>query len=244
MSYPFAWPDGKRAAVSISFDDARPTQPTTGLPILDEYHSKATFYVSFLTLEEHLDAWHDAVANGHEIGNHTVTHPCSGNFGFSRHNALEEYTLERMASELDGANAKIQELLGVTPRTFAYPCGQTFVGRGEELQSYVPLVAQRFLAGRGFKGESANDPQFCDLSLLMGTDADDRTLDSLMDDVENALRTGGWLVLCGHNVGTSGYQTVHSDALVELCRYAQNEKNGLWLDTVETIAQHIEQARS
>jgi len=35
-----------------------------------------------------------------------------------------------MAQQLDGANEQIPKLLGVKPRTFAYPCGQTFVYDG------------------------------------------------------------------------------------------------------------------
>jgi hypothetical protein len=36
----------------------------------------------------------------HELGNHTVTHPCSRNFPFSRENVLEDYTLERLDGDL------------------------------------------------------------------------------------------------------------------------------------------------
>lgn len=42
----FHWPEGKRAAISLTFDDARHTQITNGIPLLDEYGVKATFYVS------------------------------------------------------------------------------------------------------------------------------------------------------------------------------------------------------
>jgi peptidoglycan/xylan/chitin deacetylase (PgdA/CDA1 family) len=240
----FSWPTGKRAALSITFDDARVTQADVGLPILDEYNVKGTFFVSFEAMEQRLDVWRAAAKSGHEIANHTMTHPCSGNFAFSRCNPLEEYSLERMERELDDASAKIKELIGMTPRTFAYPCGQKFVGRGEALQSYVPLVAKRFLAGRGFKDESANDPAFCDLAQVMGVDADDRTFDSLHDDIKKAMQSGGWLIFCAHDVGAGGYQTFHQDALAQLCRFAQDEKSALWLDTVENIAQHIKQARA
>src|SRR5205823_4958752 len=109
-----------------------------------------------------LDGWKKAVAEGHEIGNHSNTHPCTANYSFSRLNALENYTLEMMAAQLDGANAEIETLLGVKPRTFAYPCGQKFVGRGLDTRSYVPLVADRFLVGRGAVAECDNDPERSD----------------------------------------------------------------------------------
>jgi hypothetical protein len=78
-----------------------------------------------------------------------------------------------MAQEIDGANDQTQKLLGVRPKTFAYPCGQKFVGRGLDVQSYVPLVAERFLVGRSYLSEASNDPTIVDLSQAMGTAFDD-----------------------------------------------------------------------
>src|ERR1043165_2628361 len=71
----FTWPDGKRAALSITFDDARTSQVDSGTALLDKYGIKATFFVVPPTVEERLDGWKKAVANGHEIGNHTINHP-------------------------------------------------------------------------------------------------------------------------------------------------------------------------
>lgn len=74
-SKPFPWPDGKRAALSLSFDDARLSQPDVGIPLLDQYGVKATFYVQPGPLDERLAGWKKAVADGrwlilagHEIG--------------------------------------------------------------------------------------------------------------------------------------------------------------------------------
>ena len=76
------------------------------------------------------DGWKKAVASGHEIGNHSLHHPCSGNFVWSRKHALENYTLDSMQAEKTKANDLIQKLLGVRPNVFAYTCGQKFAGRG------------------------------------------------------------------------------------------------------------------
>jgi peptidoglycan/xylan/chitin deacetylase (PgdA/CDA1 family) len=241
MSTPFPWPDGYRAALSLTFDDARVSQADVGLPVLDAHNAKATFYVSFGNLERRLDVWKKAIENGHEIGNHTISHPCSGNFAFAAKNALEEYTLARMEEELLGANAKIEALLDVTPSTFAYPCGQTFVGRGENLQSYVPLVAKHFRAGRAFRSESANVPGFCDLAHLHGVDGDNQSADELLVWVEKALSNGEWLILCGHEVGAPAPHVFCERALARLCEYAR--ENDIWLDTVATIAEHVHATR-
>jgi peptidoglycan-N-acetylglucosamine deacetylase len=92
----FQWPRGKRAAISLSFGDARLSQIDRGIAILDKHGVKATFYVSPDGLRKRLSGWRAAVEAGHEIGNHTVHHPCTGNFSWSRGHALEDYDLPRM----------------------------------------------------------------------------------------------------------------------------------------------------
>ncbi|MCY3021107.1 MAG: polysaccharide deacetylase family protein [Planctomycetota bacterium] len=238
------WPAGKRAALSLSFDDARWSQTANGFPLLAARGVKATFYVSLQALEQKLEAWRRAVADGHEIGNHSVTHPCSGNFAFARRNPLEDYTLERMEKdELLAANAAIHRLLGVRPLTFAYPCGQTFVGRGENLKSYVPLVARHFLAGRGFMGESANDPTFCDLAQATALCCDSIGFDQMKTWLDHAAEQGEWLILAGHDIGPGGRQTTLAADLDKLCAHAMDPANGIWVDTVAAVAKYIKERR-
>jgi beta-glucosidase len=240
----FHWPDGKRAAISLSFDDARPSQVDIGIPILDRYGVKATFYASPARLGERLEGWKKAAANGHEIANHSMNHPCSGNFPWSRDHALEDYTLEMMRQELTGANKAIQELVGVVPQTFAYPCGETWVGRGRNLKSYVPVVAELFRAGRGWMNESPNDPAYCDLAQLMGVPSDNLDFDKLKPTIDQAKSQGLWLVLAGHDIGTAiERQTTRTTALEALCRYAKDPANGIWIDTVDAVATYIDKQR-
>lgn len=238
-----SWPENKSAALSITFDDSRLSQLENGIPILDRYGFKGVFYVLPHVVEQNRDAWKAAMNAGHEMGNHTVTHPCSGNFRFSQHNALEEYSPSRMESELDDANEALQTLLGEKPRTFAYPCGQTFIGRGEATQSYVPLAAKRFLAARGYNGESANDPAVCDLAQLIGVPADVQQFAPLEVWLEKALRDGHWLILAAHDVSDEGGQALSLRVLEEVCRFARHHPE-LWVDTVANIATHIQSQRN
>jgi len=240
----FTWPDGKRAAVSLTFDDARTSQLDVGMPLLNAYGVKATFYVSLVPVEKRLAEWKAVPAGGHEIGNHSMRHACTGNYPGWIDHALEDYTLAQMAAELDQASAAIERLLGVRPVTFAYPCGQKFVGRGQNVKSYVPLIAQRFLAGRGWRDEGANDPAFCDPAQLMTLEFDGLTYEQLKALVEQAVRKGQWLVLCGHEIGTGGRQTVRTDTLRAFCEYAQDPQSGLWVDTVANVARYVVQQRS
>lgn len=239
----FHWPQGKRAAISLSFDDARESQLDCGLPVLDAYDVKATFYVLPVHVKKRLADWKKAVTSGHEIGNHTITHPCSGNI--THRNALENYTLEMIANEMDSASDEIERLLGVRPTTFAYPCGHTYVGRGKALKSYVPLVAERFIAGRLWRDEHANDPTICDLPQVMGVELDKLDFEQLKKQIDKAAKKGRWLVLCGHKIGSSRRRQTTMAATIEaLCKYANDPDNGIWIDTVETIGTYIMEQRA
>jgi peptidoglycan/xylan/chitin deacetylase (PgdA/CDA1 family) len=233
------WPEGKRVAVSLSFDDARPSQMDVGLPLFDKYGVKVTFYVNPRSLDKRLDAWKDAAAKGYEIGNHSTSHPCSGNFSWSREHALENYTLTLMENEMDSANTDTERLLHVKPTTFAYPCGEKFVGRGPDTKSYVPLVAKRFRAGRGFRDEAANSPMFCDMAQIFGVDSDGMSFDEIKKAVLAAEKDGAWLVLAGHEIGARGNQTTEAAVIEQFLKYAKDPANGIWLDTVDNISKFI-----
>lgn len=242
MKRAFKWPKGKRAVVSFSFDDARASQITAGIPILEKRGVRGTFYVSPGNVEQRLDDWRRAYTRGHEIGNHTISHPCTGNFSWSRSNALEDYTLPRMAKELDGASDKIERWFGLRPATFAYPCGQTFVGRGKRLKSYVPLVASRFLIGRAYLGSTPHDPARGDLAQALSISMDRRPFKELKWEVDRALALGAWLIFVGHEVGpktSKDLLTTWSSDLDAVCRYVTDPKKKIWVDTVAAVGTHV-----
>lgn len=242
----FAWPSGVRGAVSLTFDDSRPSQVELGVPLFDRYGVRATFYVMPEAVRERQDAWRRAVASGHETGGHTMTHPCTCNFSFSAStpSCLEDMTRETMEAELLESNAQIEELVGVRPVSFAYPCGQKFVGRGEQLRSYVPLIARHYLTGRGWRDEYFNAPDRCDLAQLAGIEFDGCDFEQIRPQIDDATKTGNWLVLAGHDVGTDVRRQMTKVATLEaICAYCRDPANGVWIDTVGAIGAYIRKSR-
>ncbi len=237
------FPNGRRAALSLSFDDARATQLDYGIPLLDSWGVRATFYVVPSNLAPRADEWRHAHATGHELGNHSLKHPCTGNFSWSRERALENYTLAQMESELNAASDAIEQLAGVRPRTFAYPCGQTFVGRGVGLNSYIPLVARLFSAGRCFMGEVANDPRFCDPAQLFAFDSDCQDFDRFKTLIDAAIADGSWLVFAGHDMTEAGRQTTRLGVLEQVFGYCRQRESDIWVDTIANVASHVLAAR-
>ncbi|MCX6050158.1 MAG: polysaccharide deacetylase family protein [Chloroflexi bacterium] len=77
------WLNNCQGAISLSFDDGVESQLKLAIPMLDKYGLQATFYVNPRdNYKEQLIPWRTAAQSGHEIGNHTINHPCSKNFAF------------------------------------------------------------------------------------------------------------------------------------------------------------------
>jgi len=239
----FSWPYGQSGAVSLCWDDARPSSVKVGVPILDQYGIKGTYYALPRNMTRELKKWRLAAVNGHEIGNHTIKHPCMGNFisWQTPETMLENYTLDRMERELLEANNVLNATVGVTPTSFAYPCAQTYVGRGTSLMSYIPLVARLFEVGRSGFSETYASPERCDLAQVPSLDFDGKSFDELKAMVDAAVKDGCWLVVTGHEVGDGRVkQTTSAKALGKLCAYLK-KRTDIWTYTVTAVGRHIAQ---
>ena len=225
------------------FDDARLSQIDNGIPLLDKYGISGTFYVLPGNLVKRTGEWKDAVKKGHEIGNHTLYHACSENFNWSRKHSLEETTLDQMDMELDSSNTVLEKILGVKVVSFAYPCGQKYVGKGVNTKSYIPLIAKKFETGRGWRDEDANDPMFCNFAQLNGMEMDGKSFDEIKLLIDDAKAMGKWLILAGHEVNKGGNQTTQLTNLEAMCEYAKDPANGIWIDNVHNIVSYIKKQR-
>lgn len=244
----FFWPPNKKMALSLTFDDAKISQIDSGIPILDQYNVKATFYVSLDNLSAKLDDWQKALRNGHEIGNHSTRHSCSINYGFQHIKSLENLSLSEMQDDLNTENQVIKNLLGVQPVSFAYPCGETTIGQGLNTKSYVPLVSATFESGRLASTEGFVDPVFCDMSQLRTAEMDNKSFDQIIGLIEYAKKTGKWLILTGHEIGdgqNNGYEDLITSkvTLEAICKYANDPSNGIWIDNVTNITSYIKEKR-
>jgi peptidoglycan/xylan/chitin deacetylase (PgdA/CDA1 family) len=244
----FFWPPNKQMALSLTFDDAKVSQIDSGIPILNKYNVKGTFYVSPDNLGVRLQEWKDVVKNGHEIGNHSTKHPCSINFGFQHMKSLENITLTEMKDDLTTENQLIRNLLGVQPVSFAYPCGETTVGQGLNTRSYVPIVSSIFESGRLSSVGGYVNPVYSDLSQLPSAELDHKTFHEIKELIDEGKKTGKWLILSTHEVGDGydgGYESLvtSKSTLDSVCKYANDPSNGIWIDNVTNITCYIKEKR-
>src|SRR5690606_18052320 len=133
----FAWPQGQRAAVSLSYDDTLPTQLDVAIPALDRHGLKGSFYLTLAAqpMRERLDAWRAAARNGHELGNHSLFHQCSargpGREWVQPAQDLDATGVAQMRAQLQVANTMLQAIDGNTEFTFTAPCGDRMASDGD-----------------------------------------------------------------------------------------------------------------
>lgn len=99
--------------VALTFDDGPDPDVTTRvLDILNKYDAKATFYMLGSRVEYYPDIAKKVQEAGHELGNHSWTHP-----------DLTKASDEKILSEIDRTSQIIEEVTGVKPDTFRPPYG-------------------------------------------------------------------------------------------------------------------------
>jgi len=114
-SGPVSISHGSRAKkfVALTFDDGpQPTHTPRLLDMLKKRNVKATFYVIGRSVASHPGIARRIVAEGHEIGNHTWSHP-----------NLQKLSDAGVRNELNKTRDVIVKACGVRPRTMRPPYG-------------------------------------------------------------------------------------------------------------------------
>lgn len=105
--------DTKEKKIAISFDAAYGDQYTQQiLDILDEYNVKTTFFLVGFWIDKYEEALKEIHRRGHEIGNHSTTHP-----------QMSKLTVEEIKEELNNTGEKIRAVTGKEPILFRPPFG-------------------------------------------------------------------------------------------------------------------------
>lgn len=232
----FHWPRGARAAVSITYDDAVPTQRHAARS-LEALGLRGTFFLTGTAhdLTAQRDDWRRMLAAGHELASHTMHHPCDCSHDWvPRGYTTQDYDLPRMSRELDQTLELLGSLGAPPPYTFAYPCGETSVGKDPE--SYVGLVVDRFLAARSVEPRIA-DPRTDSLVMVPAHDGAKRP-EELIELVELAAQQGGWLVFLFHGVG-GDHLPVELAAHTALIEYLARHADRIWTDRFGTVAEYV-----
>ncbi|MGC8840128.1 MAG: polysaccharide deacetylase family protein [Candidatus Sumerlaeaceae bacterium] len=106
------WPTGKKR-VALTFDDGpHPEYTRKFLAMLAEKNVKATFFLLGPNVEKQPDVVREIVAAGHEVGNHSWSHP-----------VLNKLAPEKIREELEKTTRAIAEASGAQVRLVRPPYG-------------------------------------------------------------------------------------------------------------------------
>jgi peptidoglycan/xylan/chitin deacetylase (PgdA/CDA1 family) len=202
---------GFKGAITFTFDDSNSSQ-INNYSTLNGLGVHFTFYMQSGKTEASNSIWQTALNNGHELGNHTQTHPQTAN-----------------PSDIDACTTFIQQHYGVTPYTFAAPNGDS---------SYVSPASSRFLLNRMVSNgnilpNDSHDP-FNLPCYIPPTGASASTMNSEIDSARNA---GGWKLFLVHGFtgGSDGaYQPVAIGEFTSTVNHAKSFGD-MWLDTAVAI---------
>lgn len=99
--------------LSISFDASWGADKTIPiLDILDKYNVKTTFFLVGGWVDKYPEMLKEIVSRGHEIGNHSDTHP-----------HMSQQSEAQIRTELHNMSDKVEKLTGVRPTLFRPPYG-------------------------------------------------------------------------------------------------------------------------
>lgn len=247
MSAAFEWPAHIQCAVSLTYDDGLPIHTTHVGPLLQQQGLRATFYPPTLSdLRQHPDRWRDLAAAGHELGNHTVFHPCRRT-PVEQFSWLEDcydlcsYSPARLRAELDVANFALTLIDGQTERTYGNTCCDVTIGYGPTEQPIEPILADVFVAARGGLTNRIAQPSDPLNLLNVGClQADGRSLSELRDIMDNARARGGWAVFMIHGIGAETHG-LHLDRDIHqhFIEWLAEQRQTIWTAPLREIARYI-----
>ena len=233
---------GKKCAVVLTYDDAIDQHLDNAAPVLDSLGLKATFYLTAFSqsVQTRLKDWKKLPAKGHELGNHTLFHPCIGNMPgrewVSKENDMNNYTVQRMENEVRMTNLFLQSIDGKTKRTFAYTCGDMKIGDS----AFINGMKKDFVAARAVRNEMHKKSEI-DLYNVDCYMVNNHSYEEMKAWVDKAIQTNSLLVILFHGVGGGNGLNVSIENHRKLLRYIKQKQNEIYVAPMLDVAEYIRQ---
>lgn len=141
--------DAARPLVALTFDDGPdPVRTPQVLDALAESGASATFFMIGRSAQRHPDVVGRVVAAGHQVANHSMTHPRLLNLALS----------PRMLREMRGGEACLAELSeSATPMPYRPPIGLRSPSLMRALRRFPRMVVTWSIHGRDRRASSAHE---------------------------------------------------------------------------------------
>lgn len=233
----FKWPDGAKAAVVFTYDDGLDCHLDVAVPQLDEFGFKGTFYCTgnSQSLYNRTEEWREIAKRGHEIGNHTLFHPCDGEkFDWVKQEYdLNNYSVNQLVAELKTANTLLKAIDGKSERSFGYTCSNYIAG-GVDFTDEI----QKLFAAARCDGPVPETMDGYKTWKAPSWGVNEPSDEELIAFAEKAKQNGTIAVFMFHSVG-GGYLNVGANEHRKLLEYIKNNNNDFYCDTFLEVMKYI-----
>lgn len=245
----FKWPNGCRCAVSLTYDDGLPGHHEHVGPVLEEHGLRGTFSpIITWDIMENPEKWRALAERGHELGNHTVFHPCRQLPETKKPHPLWqtynlcEYGPTRFKQELQVANLVLHLLDGKKERTYSNTCCNTTIGLGKREMPMDSILTELFVAARGPHNNqvAAITPEI-NLMQVGHRCCDGHTRDQLVQEMEEeTVLVEGWALYMTHGVGAWAHNR-HIDVQehVAWITWLGENRKEVWTAPFVEVARHV-----
>jgi peptidoglycan/xylan/chitin deacetylase (PgdA/CDA1 family) len=229
-----------KCAVVLTYDDGLNVHLDKVIPALNARGFKATFYIpcNSVSLSKRLEEWRKAAKQGHELGNHTIFHPCigkkPGREWVSADNDLNDYSISKFVDEIKVANTMLRAIDGKKERTFAYTCGDMTI----KDSSFVNLIKGDFVGARNvsFKYEKFDNEVLMNIGsyAVYGQKAEE-----LIEIIKKAMETNTLVVFLFHGVGGEHSINCDENEHTKLLDFLKKNEKDIWVAPLVEVLEFI-----
>ena len=237
--------NGKKCAVVLTYDDALNIHLDKVIPALNAFNFQGTFYLitSLPAVTNRTAEWQAASKKGHELGNHTLYHPCDGSLPgrafINKETDLSNYTVARAVKEIRTANQLLKDIDGKSERTFAYPCGDLKI----KDTLYYNYLKNDFVAARGVE-QGFLPAKEIDLANVNSFVENGTTAAQMIAQIEEAEKAESFIVFLFHGVGGEHPMNIDLEEHQKLLLYLKKREKDIWVTTMVDLGKYIQKKQS
>ena len=272
LSPGFSWPNGAKAAISLSYDDALPSQLDNAVKHLNNSNLKGSFYLTLSapTIKNRLAEWQAVAAHGHELANHSINHPCRASLPnrewVEDKNDLDNITVTDYLAEILTANRWLNSIDGETKRTLTLPCGDALIGSSISTNTYsekhnekgskknkgklrldgvsiLPLLTRYFVGIKTSVSDLPTPKTQLNTHNVAVWAPSNTDGHALIGYAKKAASNGGIGNYTFHGIG-GDHLAISNKAHQTLLTHLANNPNIYWVATFKEIAQYIHSQRA
>ena len=235
------WDLGKKCAYSSSFDDGLECciyditkyANNLGIPLTlyinpcsnPKYNTE--YYKDYNKFTQNDKKKLKQLSNlGNEIASHTINHA-----------SLVHCPGIDFDEEIIKSKKIITDITNNHDITFCYPYGHI-----PENETVLNKIKSNYLGARAFNtGFNYNKFNFYKLNNI---DIGGKNNNQLNNYVKEAIKTNDWLIFSGHGIDNYGWNPINSSELYNHYNFINDNKNGIYIDTIANIIKYIKQRES